>query len=331
MENSKNPTIIMKLHIISHWTVLISIALGSSFSLIILPSVAVEARPSPNTSHSNVESLSALNSQIRGAVVTLQGAGGKGTGSIIEADGLVLTSEHIITNTQGGQVSVLTQDGNYYPGKVIATDDESDLALIRILSDRTFSTLSLADPQTIDRGEVVYALDDPFHSLEILTRGQLQEITGSISLYFNILLSPGDSGGPLLNAEGEIIGVNRAIIRFQSTDQQTTWGLATHIDVVYRFLEKFRSNESSNIQETENNQTLNLGITVNPNTLEITNIEEDSLGDRWGLKLGDQLVGYNYRRLENLETLQNFLDTHPTEVLLFLRRNDYLVRLRMKL
>jgi len=318
----------MKPQLISTWIVSITIALTGSLTTALF--APVEAQP--NVSNRNEETLSpSLPFNISGAVVTLQGAGGKGTGSIIEASGIVLTSEHIISDAQRGQVSVLTNDGVQYPGKVIAVDRDRDLALIQILSRQTFSTLPLADGNEINTEERVYALADPFLSLENLTSGTLKKITRATSLYSTILLSPGDSGGPLLNGEGEIIGVNRAIIRFQNAEGNSTWGLSTHINSVHHFLENARSSRLSSASENTENQTQKLGITVAPNTLEIIKIEPNSLADEWGLKIGDELVGFNHRPIEELGKLQEFLEKNPSEVLLFLRRNNYLVRLRMRL
>lgn len=317
----------MKPQLISTWIVSITIALTGSLATALCSPVEAQ----PTVSNRNQETLSeSLPFNISDAVVTLQGAGGKGTGSIIEASGIVLTSEHIISDAQGGQVSILTADGVQYPGKVIAVDRDRDLALIQILSRQTFSTLPLADGEEINTEERVYALADPFLSLENLTSGKLKKITRATSLYSTILLSPGDSGGPLLNGKGEIIGVNRAFIRFQNAEGNSTWGLSTHINSVHNFLENARSSRVSSASEN-GNQTQKLGITVAPNTLEIIQIEPDSLADEWGLKIGDELVGFNHRPIEELGTLQEFLEKNPSEVLLFLRRNNYLVRLRMRL
>lgn len=318
----------MKPQLISTWVVSITIALTGSLTTALFSPIEAQ----PIVSNGNQETLSeALPFNISDAVVILQGAGGKGTGSIIEASGIVLTSEHIISDAQGGQVSILTNDGTQYPGKVIAVDRDQDLALIQILSRRTFSTLPLAEGDEINTEERVYALAEPFLSLENLTTGKLKKVTRATSLYSTILLSPGDSGGPLLNTEGEIIGVNRAIISFQNAEGNSTWGLSTHINAVHNFLENAQSSLVSSPSENRENQTQKLGITVAPNSLEIIKIEPDSLADEWGLKLGDELVGFNHRRLEELGTLQEFLDKNPSEILLFLRRNDYLVRLRMRL
>jgi len=305
------------------WALSLAIAVG------LTPSV--EATPVSPSSDSNPAPVSwSLSPDNQAAVVTLYGAGGKGTGSIIKASGIVLTSAHIITDAHGRQVSVVTQDGSQYPGKVIATDKKRDLALVKILSDETFATLPLANGDSLANGETVYALADPFASLETFTRGKLRKITETQHIYTDIVLSPGDSGGPLLNSQGQIIGVNRATLKFESCNQPTL-GLATHIALIHQFLKQAQSTSNSPVQENSTPNQVNLGLTVAPDTLEIINVEPNSLADQWGLKPGDQLVAYNYNHLESLEPLKEFLATNPSEVLLFLRRNDYLVRVRRKL
>lgn len=314
---------------LSRWAILIGFA--SSFTATLIPHLTGEAIPFPVVAEAQSQpATTTLNPEVSAAIVTLQGVGGKGTGSIIKASGIVLTSEHIIRNAQQEQVSIFTHSGVSYPGKVIAVDEAKDLALIQILSHQTFSTLPLAEASAIENGETVYALDDPFASLANFTRGKLQKIEGAVRLYTDILLSPGDSGGPLLNAQGEIIGINRAIVQFQNSNESTTFGLATHISTIREFLDN-PSRDQAPVEERIRDSNVSLGITVKPETLEITNIEPNSLANQWGLKPGDQIVGYNYRRIDDLAPLQEFLATNPSEVLLFLRRNGYLVRLRLKL
>lgn len=311
---------------ITSWALSLAIAIAGGFQ------ASVEATPVPASSDSNSETIAwSLSPKHQSAVVTLYGAGGKGTGSIIKASGLVLTSAHIITDAHGKKVSVVMKDGTQYPGKVIATDQERDLALVKILSRKTFTTLPLADSNSLDKGETVYALADPFASLEEFTSGKLRNMKQAQNIYTDIVLSPGDSGGPLLNSQGEIIGVNRATLSLESSDQKTTLGLATHIAAVYQFLQQAQSQTNTQRQETPATNSVNLGITVAPDTLEIIKIEPNSLADQWGLQPGDQLVAYNYHHLDSLEPLKEFLATNPSEVLLFLRRNDYLVRVRRKL
>ena len=319
----------MKRLLLSRYSLLIAVVTGLSLPL--LSQEIVTATPRADRTEARSLPIKQLfSNEVSAAIVTLQGVGGKGTGIIIKASGVVLTSQHVINNAKDGQVSILTYDGVQYPGKVIAVDSQQDLALIQILSRETFSTLPLAEGNDLKVGETVYALDDPFTSLEKFTTGQLQKIEAESRVYSDILLSPGDSGGPLLNEAGKLIGINRAIVRFQSREQPETFGLATHISTIRDFIEN-PSRQAPPPQETAKVSDVNLGVTVQPKTLEITEIEPNSLADQWGLKTGDQIVGYNYRRLDNLDALKAFLATNPDEILLFVRRNDYLVRLRFKL
>jgi len=319
----------MKPFLISRYSLLIAFITGLSLPL--FPQRTVIAMPQTDmTEARSLPVKQVFSEEISKAIVTLQGVGGKGTGVVIKATGIVLTSQHVINNAKDGQVSILTYNGVQYPGKVIAVDSQQDLALIQILSRESFSTLPLAQGSALKVGETVYALDDPFTSLEKFTTGQLEKIEAESRLYSNISLSPGDSGGPLLNVQGELIGINRAIVRFQSREQPQTFGLATHISTIRDFIEN-PSRQASPVETTAKVSDINLGIIAQPDTLEITQIEPNSLADQWGLKTGDQIVGYNYRRIDNLDSLKAFLATNPDEILLFVRRNGYLVRLRFNL
>jgi len=250
------------------------------------------------------------------AIATLQGVGGKGTGTIIEARGIILTSEHVIRFARRGQVSVRTADGETYFGVVRFVDRQRDLALVEILSDRRFATLPLGDARTLAVGQRVYTLEDPFASTALIS-GRIREIAPDGNLFTDLALSPGDSGSPLLNEAGEIIGVNRAVVR---TQDNTSYGLAVNVATVKTFL--------ANLPEAEVASDRPLGIVLSPNSLTIQKIAPESLAARWGLQPGDILVGLNNRPLNSLAQLEA-LRERTDEALLIIRRRNALTRLRI--
>lgn len=267
--------------------------------------------------------------EISDAVVTLFGVGGKGTGTIVFPEGVVLTSEHVVRSARRGQVSVRLADGSSHPGRTIAVEPETDLALVQILANRRFATLPLNTSDDARVGQPVYALDRPFESLSALTSGTLRHIADDGQLFTDIVFSPGDSGGPLLDARGRVIGVNKAIVHFQDGSDRT-WGLAVNIAIVRDFVARARANPDGPLAPTPPPFS-GLGVTVEAGTTIVASIEPGSLADRWGLQPGDRLVAANNKLLESLEELNDFLRSRPPEAILTIERGDRFARLRIRL
>lgn len=149
---------------------------------------------------------------------------GGGTGFIISSDGLILTNKHVVED-ENAEYTVLTNDGNKFPAQVLARDPVQDLAIIKINKDR-LPTLSLGNSDNIQIGQSVItignALGEFRNTVSVgVVSGLRRTITASGSLGGNETLEEviqtdaainrGNSGGPLLNLSGEVIGVNTAI------------------------------------------------------------------------------------------------------------------------
>ena len=141
----------------------------------------------------------------------------QGSGFIISVDGYILTNNHLVGETENVRVK-LTNDKEY-EAKVIGTDPETDVALIKIDAEN-LSYLELADSDRIEVGEWVIAIGSPFGLSHTVTSGIISAKGRSkvgITTYENFIqtdaaINPGNSGGPLLNLDGEVIGINTAII-----------------------------------------------------------------------------------------------------------------------
>ena len=140
---------------------------------------------------------------------------GVGSGFVIEADGLIVTNFHVVRGAD--QLTVTFHDGKKYPGKVIGKDPGTDLALVKIEA-RGLTTLKLADPAKLRVGQYVVAVGSPLGLQQTVTTGILSAINRDIALNARVgflqtdaPINQGNSGGPLLNLRGEVVGVNSAI------------------------------------------------------------------------------------------------------------------------
>lgn len=262
------------------------------------------------------------------AVVTISTGRGAGSGSIVSPEGLILTNEHVIREARGGQVAVRMTNGRTYTGRVIAVDSRNDLALVRLSTSDRFPTLSLADSSGIQVGQQVYAIGSPFGLSGTFTTGILSRIGPNGDLQTDAALNPGNSGGPLLNSRGELIGVNKAILSTGRTGGNIGIGFATSAVIARNFIQGNRD-RTPGIAARPQPSANRLGVTLDSGSLVILQIEPGSLADELGLRPGDRLIAINNRRLRSLGELQSFLARRPASAILTIARQRRLAQVRV--
>jgi serine protease Do len=262
------------------------------------------------------------------AVVTISAGRSSGSGSIVSPEGLVLTNNHVIRNVRGGVVSVSTNAGKRYTGQVIATDPENDLALVRLNTSDRFPTVRISNPQNIQVGQRVFAIGSPFGLSGTLTTGILSRIGRNGDLQTDAALNPGNSGGPLLNSRGELIGVNKAIL--STGGGNIGIGFATSVVIAKDFIEQNRNKTApSPTASRPSSSGPSFGVTLDARTLVVLGVQSGSIADEIGLRPGDQLIGINGRRLRGIEDLQDFLETRPSSAILTVARNRRVANVRV--
>jgi len=218
-----------------------------------------------------------------------------GSGVIIGSNGTILTNEHVILRAERIKVTLL--DGREFEGKLIGSDPESDLAVVRTVGGGPFPTIKMGSSEDLMIGETVIAIGNPFGLSHTVTSGVISSLHRSIKagdrIYRDFIqtdasINPGNSGGPLLNIMGELIGVNTAIYR-----EAQGIGFAIPVDRVKRIVDDL-------IAYGEVHPAwIGVGIQeVNPSLVQyfqysgkggvvVTRVFPGSPGERGGLEKGD--------------------------------------------
>ncbi len=148
-----------------------------------------------------------------------------GSGSIVRADGVILTNHHVIDGAQ--KITVVTADRGEYPATVLLDDPRADLAVLKIdTHGKALPTIAIDDRPDVQVGDLVLAIGDPFGVGETVTNGIVSALartdTGLGSGFTSFIqtdaaINPGNSGGPLVDMNGDLIGVNTAIMSRSGT------------------------------------------------------------------------------------------------------------------
>ncbi|MGF1538539.1 MAG: trypsin-like peptidase domain-containing protein [Elainellaceae cyanobacterium] len=178
------------------------------------------------------------------AVVSIETATGSGSGSIISAEGLVLTNAHVVEGSRTATVSL--EDGRRFEGDVIAFGEPGlDLAAIQLRNVADLPFIALSE-EPVSVGQNAYAIGNPFGQFQgTLTVGIVSRIDRDRGLIqTDAAINPGNSGGPLLNSQGELIGVNTSIFTTGREGGSIGIGFAIPASRAMSFLAAVRSGEA---------------------------------------------------------------------------------------
>ncbi len=262
---------------------------------------------------------------------------GTGSGFIFTPDGFILTNSHVVHRST--QLDVTLADGREFKAELIGDDPATDLAVIRI-SGESLAPVKLGDSQHVRVGQVAIAIGNPYGFQTTVTAGVVSALgrslrTDSGRLVDNIIqtdaaLNPGNSGGPLINSRGEVIGVNTAMIL---PAQGLCFAIAVNTAkfVAGQLMQHGRVRRSVigvGGQDTPlRRQLVRYHGLPSESGILVVSIEPHSPAQRAGLIEGDVIVGFGDQTIGSIDALHRLL-THERvgqrAPLTILRRNDKL-------
>jgi S1-C subfamily serine protease len=245
------------------------------------------------------------------------GIAGNGSGFVITPDGFVLTNSHVVHGAT--RLVVNLSSGRDYPAQLIGDDPETDLAVIRIDAPQLVH-VRLADSETLRVGQLAIAIGNPFGFQASVTAGVISALGRSMysqsgRLIDNIIqtdaaLNPGNSGGPLVNSAGEVIGVNTAMIR---PAQGICFAIASNTArLVAGWLIRDGKIRRSYIGVAGQNVPLHRRVVRFYNLpLEtgvlVVSVEKNSPAERAGLRPGDLIVAFDGQPIGSVHDLHKVL------------------------
>jgi len=242
-----------------------------------------------------------------------------GSGFIISQDGYILTNDHVVDGAD--EIKVKLSDGREYTGEIRGLDPKLDLALIKIDAGEDLPVARLGDSEEIKVGEWVMAIGNPFGLEQTVTVGIVSAKGRVIGagpyddfIQTDASINPGNSGGPLFNMQGEVIGINTAIVA-----QGQGIGFAIPVNMAKQIIPQLRD---------EGRVTRGwLGVTVQALNKElaesfdldtthgalVNEVIEDSPADKAGLKRGDIIVEYDGKQVDELNDLPRLVAATPVD------------------
>ncbi|MDY3127430.1 MAG: trypsin-like peptidase domain-containing protein [Corynebacterium sp.] len=281
-----------------------------------------------NAAHSAAPegSIEAVASRVLPAVVSIQvmsqASASEGSGSVISPDGYVLTNHHVVAGGENARIQVSMNDGSIHNARFVASDANTDVAIIQIEGVSNLPFLEFGDSADLNVGQQVVAVGSPLGLNATVTSGIVSALNRPVrasqgggesslidAIQTDAAVNPGNSGGPLVDMSGKLVGMNSMIASLSSsTDTAGSIGLGFAIP--------------ANFARRMADQLINTGRVVHPmlgiqvdgraniHGARIVGVEPDSAAAQAGLADGDVVTRVNDRLIDNADSLIAAIRSH---------------------
>lgn len=283
----------------------------------------------PVSSNGDAPDWQAVTAAVSDSVVSIQVATqqgeGEGSGVVIDADGHVLTNNHVVSGAR--QVQVTLADGRLFEAEVVGTDPTTDLAVVQLTdAPEDLEAATLGDSEAVSVGDAVMAVGNPLGLANTATTGIVSALDRPVSassesggdvvvtnaVQTDAAVNPGNSGGPLFNASGEVIGINSSILTLSSATQQSG-----SIGLGFAIPSNLASSVSEQLIENGSAEHAFLGVSLSDGTAtadgvtrlgaRVEQVVAGSPAEEAGLEVGDVIVAIGEDPVDGSESLTAFV------------------------
>lgn len=273
---------------------------------------------------------------------------GTGSGFIINKEGDIITNAHVVSGAD--KVTVILKDGRQIEGKVLGSDELTDVAVVQVKSDN-LPTVSLGSSQSLQTGDWAIAIGNPLGLDNTVTAGIISAIgrkSGQIGvdkrvsfIQTDAAINPGNSGGPLLNQNGEVIGVNTAIIQGAQglgfaipieTAQRIAKQLIENGKVSRAYLGVQMVTVDANVKAEVNKDTEFCSKISDDKGVLITKVVENSPAAKSGAKCGDVIVKFDNKEILTADQVTQLVEDRSVgdKITVEVKRNGQVIALNME-
>jgi serine protease Do len=239
-----------------------------------------------------------------------------GSGFIVDEEGYIVTNSHVVENAD--KINIKLHDNTELEAKLVGTDKKTDLALLKVQSDKKLSFAVFGDDQAARIGDWVIAIGNPFGLGHSVTKGivsskarDLDSENGIVNNYVqtDAPINRGNSGGPLFDLNGKVIGVNTSI--YSSSGSSAGVGFAIPSHTAAKIVEQLKKYGKVNrgllnitIQQLTPEIAEGMGLPKEQKGVLVTEVNFGGAGDKAGLKAGDIILELNGKKITSSRELQ---------------------------
>jgi Do/DeqQ family serine protease len=244
---------------------------------------------------------------------TAERRSGLGSGVVVSTDGYILTNFHVVEAAD--QIEVASNDGRKFKARVVGTDPETDLAILRVAAEPHLPPITFAAPDTLRVGDIVLAIGNPFGVGQTVTSGIVSALGRShlgINTFENFIqtdaaINPGNSGGALVDSNGNLVGINTAI--YSQNGGSMGIGFAIPVSLARNVMEQIIRTGSVTrgwigveVQEITPELAEAFRMPSTEGAL-IAGVMRGSPADKAGVRPGDVLLGIGERKVKDAQNM----------------------------
>jgi len=212
------------------------------FLAVFLSAYSFEANAYSGEEQTNISVYESVSPAIVSIDADIEDGVSSGTGLIIDASGIILTSSHVVEGEK--KIKVTLSNGQKYDAQLISDNKKkSDFALLKIKSKSSLQVIRLGDSSKVKVGQKVLAIGNPFGFDRTLTTGIISRVDKERNkIQTDAAINPGCSGGPLLNTNGEVIGINQSIYNPDNNKSNIGIGFAIPVNTAKNYITEVKKN-----------------------------------------------------------------------------------------